>query len=94
MDEQLESILTDVGQSVFDNVYSVYLINNDLILGSRWSMSGQSLRDSPKALASNITDKQFLAAFERALLKAVRLDAPDTYEPLPKFAELPRKFFW
>lgn len=94
MDEQLESILTDVGQSVFDNVYSVYLINNDLIVGNRWSMHGQSLRDSPEALASNITDKQFLAAFERALLKAVRLDTPDSLEPLPKFAALPRKFFW
>jgi hypothetical protein len=94
IDEELEFILTDVGQSVFDNVYSVYLNNNDLILGSRWSIGGQSLRNSPKALASNITDKQFLAAFERALLKAVRLDTPDDYEALPKFAELPRKFFW
>jgi hypothetical protein len=94
LDEELEFILTDVGQSVFDNVYSVYLNKNDLIEGTRWSIRGQSLRNSPKALASNITDKQFLAAFERALLKAVRLDAPDTYEPLPKFAELPRKFFW
>ena len=94
MDEELEFILTDVGQSVFDNVYSVYLNTNDLILGSPWSIGGQSLRNSPKALASNITDKQFLAAFERALLKAVRLDTPDLLEPLPKFAALPRKFFW
>ncbi len=94
LEEQTEFILNELGQLVFDNVYSVYLNNNDLILGSRWSIGGQSLRNSPKALASNITDKQFLAAFERALLKAVRLDAPDTYEALPKFAELPRKFFW
>jgi hypothetical protein len=72
----------------------VYLNTNDLIEGTRWSMRGQSLRDSPEALASNITDKQFLAAFERALLKAVRLDTPDSLEPLPKFAALPRKFFW
>lgn len=94
LEEQTEFILNELGQLVFDNVYSVYLNNNDLILGSRWSIGGQSLRNSPKALASNITDKQFLAAFERALLKAVRLDAPDAYEALPKFAELPRKFFW
>jgi len=94
LDEELEFILTDVEQSVFDNVYSVYLNTNDLIEGTRWSMRGQSLRDSPEALASNITDKQFLAAFERALLKAVRLDTPDSLEPLPKFAALPRKFFW
>ena len=94
IDEELEFILTDVGQSVFDNVYSVYLNNNDLILGSRWSIGGQSLRDSSEAHASNITAKQFLAALERALLKAVRLDEPDTLEALPKFAELPRKFFW
>ena len=94
LEEQTEFILNELGQLVFDNVYSVYLNNNDLILGSRWSIGGQSLRDSSEAHASNITAKQFLAALERALLKAVRLDEPDTLEALPKFAELPRKFFW
>jgi hypothetical protein len=75
-------------------LYSTYLTTNDLIVGNRWSINGHSLRDSPQALASNITDKQFLAALERALLKAVSLDTPDKLEALPKFAGLPRKFFW
>jgi hypothetical protein len=94
LEEQTEFILNELGQLVFDNLYSTYLTNNDLISGSRYSMRGMSLRDSPEAHASNITTKQFLAALERALLKAVRLDEPDTFEALPKFAELPRKFFW
>ena len=94
LEEQTEFILNELGQLVFDNLYSTYLTNNDLISGSRYSMRGMSLRDSPEAHASNITAKQFLAALERALLKAVRLDEPDTLEALPKFAELPRKFFW
>jgi len=94
LEEQTEFILNELGQLVFDNLYSTYLTNNDLISGSRYSMRGMSLRDSPEAHASNITTKQFLAALERALLKAARLDEPDTFEALPKFAELPRKFFW
>lgn len=94
LEEQTEFILNELGQLVFDNLYSTYLTNNDLISGSRYSMRGMSLRNSPEAHASNITTKQFLAALERALLKAVRLDEPDTLEALPKFAELPRKFFW
>lgn len=94
INDEIELILNDVGQAVFDNLYSTYLTTNDLIIGNRWSMHGQSLRDSPEALASNITDKQFLAALERALLKAVSLDTPDKLEALPKFAGLPRKFFW
>ena len=94
LEEQTEFILNELGQLVFDNLYSTYLTTNDLIVGNRWSINGQSLRDSPEAHASNITTKQFLAALERALLKAVRLDEPDMFEALPKFAELPRKFFW
>ena len=94
LEEQTEFILNELGQLVFDNLYSTYLTNNNLISGSRYSMRGMSLRDSSEAHATNITVKQFLAALERALLKAVRLDEPDTLEALPKFAELPRKFFW
>jgi hypothetical protein len=94
INDEIELILNEVGQAVFDNLYSTYLTTNDLIVGNRWSINGQSLRDSPQALASNITDKQFLAALERALLKAVSLDTPDKLEALPKFAGLPRKFFW
>jgi hypothetical protein len=94
IEDLTEEILTELGQDVFDNLYSTYLSNNDLISGSRYSMKGQSLRNCPEALASNITTKQFLAALERALLKAAKLDTPDEFEALPKFAELPRKFFW
>ena len=36
LDEQIEFILNELGQVVFDNLYSTYLTNNDLISGSRY----------------------------------------------------------
>jgi hypothetical protein len=91
------SILEDLGQKVFDNLYSHYLTKNDLIVGTRWSMGGQRLRDSASALATNITVKQFTAALERAVMQVFSLDGKDGREAYPDFlpsSDVPKKFFW
>jgi len=91
------SVLENLGQKVFDNLYSHYLTKNDLIVGTRWSMGGQRLRDSACALATNITVKQFTAALERAVMQVFRLDGKDGREAYPDFmpsSDVPKTFLW
>lgn len=91
------SILESLGQKVFDNLYSHYLTKKDMIVGSRWSMSGQRLRDSASALATNITVKQFTAAFERAVMQVFSLNGKDGREAYPDFmpsSDVPKTYLW
>jgi hypothetical protein len=95
--EFVQTILEDLGQKVFDNLYSHYLTKNDLIVGTRWSMGGQRLRDSASTLATNITPKQFTPALERAVMEVFDLKRQDGSEALPLFlpaSDMPKKFFW
>jgi len=91
------SILEDLGQKVFDNLYSHHLTKNDLIVGSRRSMSGQYLRDSASTLATNIKVKQFTAALERAVMQVFSLDGKDGREAYPDFmpsSDVPKTYLW
>ena len=93
----VQTILEDLGQKVFDNLYSQHLTKNDLIVGNRRSINGQQLRDSPIALATNITPKQFTPALERAVMEVFDLKRQDGSEALPLFlpaSDMPKKFFW